>query len=89
MGLDREWVTVREACEYMRKSRWTIRDYINRGLLRAGQAVPCGAILISRRSIEELMSHPANKLKAKAPLRNSATPTLTSSRLDKYSHAAL
>ena len=58
---DREWWTILECCEVTRRSPQTIRVYIRRGLLRASQPVPNGHVLVSRRSLEDLLSRRINR----------------------------
>jgi len=59
--LEREWVTMRECCAYVRRSRWSIHRYIRRGVLRASQIVPGGHVLINRRSIEDMLNRRINR----------------------------
>lgn len=80
MGLDHEWVTIPECCAYMRRSRWTIYEFIRKGLLRASQISPGARIFISRRSIEDLMSHRMNRPKLKESNHNPAPSTVSESR---------
>jgi excisionase family DNA binding protein len=58
--LEHEWVTVPECCEYTRRSRWSVYRYIRRGMLRASQIVPGANILISRRSVEDMLHRRTN-----------------------------
>ena len=58
---EREWWTILECCAVTRRSPWTIRAYIKRGLLRASQMVPRGHVLVSRKSVEDLLNKRINR----------------------------
>jgi excisionase family DNA binding protein len=78
MSLDREWITVPECCQYMRRSRWTIYAYIHRGLITASQITPGANILIRRRSVEDLMQRRINRPVPRQVSAMSRTAHLTS-----------
>ena len=58
---DREWLTLLECCRVTRRSPQTLRLYIRQGLLRASQMVPRGHVLVSRRSVEDLLNRRINR----------------------------
>ena len=53
---DREWVSAKEACEYLGISFPTLKRYIKLGKLTSSQIVPRGNIRIHRDSIKELLN---------------------------------
>jgi excisionase family DNA binding protein len=53
--LDRDFLTVAEAAEYLRCSSWTVRELIKRGILEASRLVPRGKVRISAVSIEKAL----------------------------------
>lgn len=61
MSQDDEWLTTVECARRLRRHRRTLYTYIARGLLRATQMVPRGQILISRRSVEDMLSRRMNR----------------------------
>jgi excisionase family DNA binding protein len=50
-----EWLTVRQAANYLQFHPATIRSYVNAGVLTASQLVPGGKLRISFLSIEKLL----------------------------------
>lgn len=50
-----EWVSVKDACQYMDVCYGTLRSYIDQGKLVANQIVKGGKIRVSSASIRELM----------------------------------
>lgn len=59
--LEREWLKVPEVCAFTRRSRWTIYKYIRRGMLRASQVMPGAHLLISRRSVKDMLYQRMNR----------------------------
>lgn len=53
--LDREWLTVKQTCEYLQLDAQTVRRYINIGKLEGRQIVDGGKWRISAASIEKLL----------------------------------
>ena len=51
----REWLTVRQAAEYLQVHPNTIHTYVKSGVLSASQLVPRGRLRISFLSIEKLL----------------------------------
>ena len=56
-----EWMTVVECGKLFRRHPKTVHVYIGRGLLRATQMVPGGRVLISRKSVEDLLNRRMNR----------------------------
>jgi excisionase family DNA binding protein len=52
-----EWVTARQAADYLQVHPNTIRNYVNAGVLSASQLVPGGRLRISFLSIEKLLEN--------------------------------
>jgi len=52
-----EWVTVRQAAQYLQVHPTTIRNYVNAGVLSASQLVANGRLRISFLSIEKLLEN--------------------------------
>jgi len=53
--LDRDWLTMAQAGEYLQVDARTIERWVKRGLLSASQPIPLGRIRISAVSIEKMM----------------------------------
>ena len=50
-----DWLTRRQAAEYLQVTTRTIDNYIRAGLLRSAQLVPGGAVRISASSVEKML----------------------------------
>ena len=59
--MEREWLTTVECAEHLRRSTKSIHRYIRRGLLRASQIAPGAHVLISRKSIEDMLTRRMNR----------------------------
>lgn len=53
--LDRDWLTVRQAADYLQCGTGTIHRLIAEGMVTASQLVPKGRVRISSVSIEKLL----------------------------------
>lgn len=53
--LDRDYLTVKQAAEYLQYNQDTIRRYVRQGILESSRIVAGGKIRISAASIEKLL----------------------------------
>ena len=56
-----EWITARDAAKLLHRRRECVHLYIRKGLLRATQMVPRGHVLVSRKSVEDLLNRRINR----------------------------
>ena len=57
----REWVTVDECADYLRRSNGTIHRYIRRGVLRASQIVAGGRVMVNWDSVQAALNRNINR----------------------------
>ena len=53
--LNRDYLTIKQAADYLQCSPWTIRQHIKAGRLEGLQLVPRGSVRIPASSIEKLL----------------------------------
>jgi excisionase family DNA binding protein len=53
--LDRDWLTVKQAADYLQVGTLVIRQYVKRGILEGSQLVPKGKVRISAISVEKAL----------------------------------
>lgn len=60
MNSGRNWLTIKQAADYLQLHPNSVRRYVKNRILVAKQIVPNGKILISEESIEKMMNSPIN-----------------------------
>ena len=60
--LDRDWMTRKQAAEYLQVTAATVDRYLKSGVLQGSQLVPNGTVRISAVSIEKMLEKSRQKI---------------------------
>lgn len=62
--MNHEWLTKKQAAEYLQVSVFTVHNWLKAGVLHGSQMVPRGAVRISAVSVEKLLERSKQNLQS-------------------------